>query len=602
MATSSSPTPATAQQIAQQRTAQRTAAENANSALQDPAFQAANNNLVSQERTRLEALSRYQSLPLSATPQQVAAAKNEYDAAQATYLNTLRTLDAGVSQASNEIAQGLTYGEQQERTAGVQSTSPAPTFEQNQQAALAAGNAAASQPVGNPPVIPPIVPIPPPYNPTLNTPITVLPTVTVVAEREEPQQTVGSDEVFDQLRQNFRDEGFAEPQVPFVFNQDQLGFIERYNKSVVDSGNPDLQVEANSTEALDVLIAGGQISPPDEIAVPQQTINDEPGISITIGGLLPQSEEFQDESDEFGEPLLIDQGDPAVDSEFTEEFPTQIQPMINTAREQAVGKAAPDIRFRIKLADRADYFYNADRPGIMAPLRSTNGVIFPYTPLVTVSYVANYTPLDVVHSNYKFYSYKNSSVENINITGDFTAQNTVEANYLLAVIHFFRSATKMFYGQDQNPSRGVPPPLMYISGYGPYQFDNHPVVITNFTYNLPQDVDYIDAYPTNNTNALGGLNLAPYTPTAARFTSPLDRLRSLVSSGIAKGGLPPPPNFQNSQNINESTRVPTKINIQITCLPIATRNAVSNKFSLKEYANGSLLRGSVNPGTGGGFW
>jgi hypothetical protein len=188
------------------------------------------------------------------------------------------------------------------------------------------------------------------------------------------------------------------------------------------------------------------------------------------------------------------------------------------------------------------------------------------------------------------------------ITGDFTAQNTVEANYMLAVIHFFRSMTKMFYGQDQNPSRGVPPPLCYLSGYGPYQFDNHPVVITNFTYNLPVDVDYITAYPTNSSNAIGGIDLSPYTPTAARSFSPLDRLRSLVSSGISKGGLPPPPIFQNSQNIKEGTRVPTKINIQLSCLPIATRNAVSNKFSLRDYASGKLLRGSVNPGTGGGMW
>lgn len=404
-------------------------------------------------------------------------------------------------------------------------------------------------------------------------------------------------------------------QAPFVLNSFQTTALEKYNKRREEQGLP--PIDPGSNEAIDLVIETGSILPDDdgfpvgqsfgqsdvssgsgggfigETPVEQQTVNTEPGTSVTISGVA--FEEFQADGG-FGEESTTGGG-------FTAEFPsTQVQPMINTAREQAVGKPAADIRFRIKLADRADYFYNADRPGILAPLRATNGVIFPYTPLVTVSYTASYTPLDVVHTNYKFYSYKNSSVENINITGDFTAQNTVEANYLLAVIHFFRSATKMFYGQDQNPSRGVPPPLMYISGYGPYQFDNHPVVITNFTYNLPQDVDYIDAYPTNNTNALGGLNLAPYTPTAARFTSPLDRLRSLVSSGIAKGGLPPPPNFQNSQNINESTRVPTKINIQITCLPIATRNAVSNKFSLKDYANGSLLRGSVNPGTGGGFW
>jgi hypothetical protein len=356
-----------------------------------------------------------------------------------------------------------------------------------------------------------------------------------------------------------------------------------------------LRVDANSAEALDVLIERGEIRPDDDgFPVEQQTVNNEPGIEVTISGV--GFEEFQDDGG-FG----AEQGNPDIDSQFTENFP-QTQTLVNTAREQAVGKANPDWRVRIQLAAAADYFYNSSDAGILKPLAATNGVIFPYLPQITVSYTASYTPLDIVHTNYKFYSYKNSSIENIMITGDFTAQNTVEANYMLAVIHFFRSMTKMFYGQDQDPSRGIPPPICYLSGHGQYQFDRHPMVLTNFTYNLPVDVDYISAYPTNNTSSAGGLNLAPYTPTAARSFSPLDRLRSLVSSGISKGGLKPPPIFQNSQNINEITRVPTKINIQLSFLPIATRNAVSNKFSLRDYASGKLLRGSVNPGTGGGMW
>jgi hypothetical protein len=378
-------------------------------------------------------------------------------------------------------------------------------------------------------------------------------------------------------------------QASFVFSERQTRFLETYNKSLIDQGfNP---VDSNSPEALSVV--SRLITSEDtefELGAP---LADGPPLIVDIAGVIPDPE-----FDNLNELIFNDEDD----SDFIDGESSQLSTFTAQAREQVVGKAAPDLRFKITLAEASDYFYNAAQPGILAPLRATNGVIFPYTPQVTVSYVANYTPLDIVHTNYKFYSYKNSAVENFMITADFTAQNTVEANYLLAVIHFFRSATKMFYGQDQNPSRGVPPPLCYVSGYGQYQFDNHPMVITNFTYNLPQDVDYISAYPTNPTSAIGGLDLSPYTPTAARSFSPLSRLRSLVSSGIGPGGTAPAPNFQNSQNINESTRVPTKINIQLTCLPIATRNAVSNKFSLKDYANGSLLRGSVNPGTGGGFW
>ena len=160
---------------------------------------------------------------------------------------------------------------------------------------------------------------------------------------------------------------------------------------------------------------------------------------------------------------------------------------------------------------------------------------------------------------------------------------------------------KPFYGQDENPSRGIPPPLVYLSGFGQYQFDRHPCVITNFTYNLPVDVDYINAYPTNNSSAIGGVNMQPFMPQITKWLSPLDRLRTLTSK-IQPGGLPPPPAFQKSQNINEITRVPTKISIQLSAIPVVTRNAISNQFSLKKYATGELMKGSTNPKAGGGIW
>jgi len=274
---------------------------------------------------------------------------------------------------------------------------------------------------------------------------------------------------------------------------------------------------------------------------------------------------------------------------------------IRPPQESAFATTAPDWRFRMSLSPYADYLYCAHNPGILKPLVNTNGVIFPYTPSIQVSYTAAYTPLELTHSNYKLYNYRSSSVENITITGDFTAQDNVEANYLLAVIHFFKSVTKMFYGQDNNPSRGVPPPLVYLQGYGQYQFDMHPVVITNFTLNLPQDVDYISAYPNNNGLAIGAKNLEAYTDKAQSVLNQTQRMRTLGSK-IQPGGLPPPPVFLSTGNINEETRVPTKIQIQITCLPIVTRNAISNKFSLAEYATGKLMKGSTNPGQGGGIW
>ena len=138
-----------------------------------------------------------------------------------------------------------------------------------------------------------------------------------------------------------------------------------------------------------------------------------------------------------------------------------------------------DWRVRLQLAQGADYLYKAAQPGILQPLAVTDGIIFPYTPKIDLSYKANYNSYDLTHSNFRGYFYQNSGVGDINITANFTAQDTNQANYLLAVIHFLRSATKMFYGQDAQ--RGTPPPLVFLSGLGQYQFNNHPCLISEFT-------------------------------------------------------------------------------------------------------------------------
>lgn len=273
-------------------------------------------------------------------------------------------------------------------------------------------------------------------------------------------------------------------------------------------------------------------------------------------------------------------------------------------KEVPLPPAPTDWRVRISLAPSANYLYKAQNPGILGPLNGTKGVIFPYMPAISVSYTAQYDSQSPTHSNFKIHNYQSSAVDTITITGDFTAQDVNEANYMLAVIHFFRSATKMFYGQDQNPARGVPPPLLYLSGLGQYQFDNHPMVLTSFNYTLPQDVDYINAYPDGAGAATNTVPLDFYTkPSVPPAPGLISAAQRLFGSKLPAGASKPPVIFLNQPAGNSVvTRVPTKINVSLTFYPIVTRNAISNKFSLKEYATGQLLRGSKNAGTGGGIW
>lgn len=255
-----------------------------------------------------------------------------------------------------------------------------------------------------------------------------------------------------------------------------------------------------------------------------------------------------------------------------------------------------DWRVKISLAPQSDYLYNAVGPppnanaGILEPLRATDGVIFPYTPQIQTAYKATYTPKVLTHSNYTGQFYQGSTVDPLTITGIFTAQDTAEANYLLAVIHFFRSVTKMFYGQDAE--RGSPPPLVYLTGLGQNQFMEHTGVIGNFDYTLPADVDYIRAKVSPNT-----VDFSTQRPRQSSTTTNVSPSKQRLSTaGLTSGGLPPSYFATQSPNLGASipTYVPTKMTITISLIPIQTRHQLSQQFSLKGFATGDLLRG--------GFW
>lgn len=286
-------------------------------------------------------------------------------------------------------------------------------------------------------------------------------------------------------------------------------------------------------------------------------------------------------------------GDPAAIQAYNDAQKARLQQTISQQRQN---QNNADWRVKLRLAPQADYLYKAPNAseGILQPLLVTDGVIFPYTPSIDTAYRANYDPYDLIHSNYRGYFYKNSYVDAVNLRCMFTAQSTAEANYLLAVIHFFRSVTKMFYGQDP-AHRGSPPPLVYLTGLGEYQFKEHSCVVSQFNYTMPTDVDYIRARstPYNNTNLesfrkkkstyaggiMGGL-----------LGGAVDRL---MNAGGQKGGIfstPAPP----SLGQDSPTYVPTKMEIAITLLPMQSRSQVSQQFSLKGFANGDLLKG--------GFW
>jgi hypothetical protein len=191
--------------------------------------------------------------------------------------------------------------------------------------------------------------------------------------------------------------------------------------------------------------------------------------------------------------------------------------------------------------------------GVMAPLADTNGVIFPYTPDITIAYNTNYSTQRFTHSNFNQLSYENSEVSSISINADFTAQNRSEANYILACIYFFRTATKMFFGQDAgSASAGNPPVLVFLDGYGEHIFKRVPCVITQFNHTMPNDVDYIE---TDNAQESTGDELGFF-------------------SSVSAGGT--------------STRIPTVTKLNVVLQPVYSKRSLA-QFNLEDFARGGLV-------------
>jgi hypothetical protein len=303
-----------------------------------------------------------------------------------------------------------------------------------------------------------------------------------------------------------------------------------------------------------------------------------------------------DVTDDPTAPVDLDEQNTGLNLEGTEA--TSVNSLKNQLQKQPGVRqtqqplADGDWRYRLQLAPGAGYFYNDPQNQLMRPLLKTQGVLFPYTPRVDISYMAEYTKYRPTHSNYKQYFYQGSEVGEINVTADFTAQDTAEADYLLAVITFLKAASKMFYGQD--PQRGSPPPLLYFTGLGSMQFNRHPVVISQFNYNLPDNVNYIksNAAQIDSQSNILQQRRSLNTATGPSWAGSTIRLLLNNLSQGAQARIPGPDTVR--ANNQEPTYVPTKLSINFQLLPVATRKQISQNFSLKRYADGNLLRG--------GYW
>jgi len=254
------------------------------------------------------------------------------------------------------------------------------------------------------------------------------------------------------------------------------------------------------------------------------------------------------------------------------------------------GSNANDWRVRLSMSSWSSFRSSP----VLKPLKDAGGLIFPYTPKISISSSANYSAISgIVHSNYAFQAYKSSEPGTISINAPMYVEDPEQGLYWIAMVHYLRSLTKMFSGAD--PKAGNPPPVIMLNGYGNYVFKNVPVVVKKMSVDLAQDVDYIGVEVFGSaagelqgiTDSIGGLSdsLGSVLPgvggeiagAVGSIAGGVGQVAGLLGTfgigGKTSGGI---------------TRVPTKSTFTVELIPVYSRDSV-RKFSLDRFVTGGYL-------------
>ena len=121
-------------------------------------------------------------------------------------------------------------------------------------------------------------------------------------------------------------------------------------------------------------------------------------------------------------------------------------------------------------------------------------------------------------------------VDDITITGEFSCETETDAAYWIAATTFFKTATKMFFGQGE--FAGNPPLICNLTGYGASIFDKVPVIVKSFSVDLKDDVNYV------RCNSFGTNTWVPVLSTITVVVSPVynrQRMRQFSLQDYARG-------------------------------------------------------------------
>ena len=247
-----------------------------------------------------------------------------------------------------------------------------------------------------------------------------------------------------------------------------------------------------------------------------------------------------------------------------------------------------DWRVRLSIANWTSFRSSP----VLTPLIEAGGLIFPYTPRISIKSGAAYNQIPTTHTNYTHHAFKSSDPGDISITAPMPVEDAAQALYWIAAVHYLRSLTKMFNGDDMKA--GNPPPIVQLNGYGNYVFKNVPVVVTSFQCDLPDTCDYIGVEVVGSmAGQLSGIasGIGGISDSVGSLFSAVKPITNIVSevAGVAGQVAGVMGAFGIGGSVSGGvTHVPTNSSFTIGLKPIYSRTS-SRKFSLDQFVTGGYL-------------
>jgi len=128
---------------------------------------------------------------------------------------------------------------------------------------------------------------------------------------------------------------------------------------------------------------------------------------------------------------------------------------------------------------------------------SPNEIVFKVMPRISESGGAEYEQITPTHHPGSIQKFRNSTPRTWSVSGRLMSRTVAEASENLKLLNMIRSWRMPFYGEGTNQDSstqgklGAPPPILTLTGYGPSMIGPIKCVLTNYSWDFDNQLDYL---------------------------------------------------------------------------------------------------------------